>query len=283
MTYRVRRREEMAGGLIRLVREDLDRAQAELRAHGRRERRIHKVRQRLKRTRSILRALEPAFGEEAIAARRSLTAAARLLAQARDADVAAASARVLAASTADSGLGFGRIADALDHEADRAHAERTPLGRVAVHFASAEARVAGFDTAFDGHDLMELAIERAYRKGTKAMRTAQATLATADLHSWRKSVKHLWHLLFAARKRLPGSARRRARRLAELGELLGLDNDHAALAEKLALSPEGDPALMTQLALIAKRRRHLEAEAFALGNRLYGRRPGRFARKIRLA
>jgi CHAD domain-containing protein len=283
MAYRIRRREDFAAGLIRLLRNDLERAHAELRASGRREQRIHKIRQRLKRMRTILRVLEPAFGEDAIAARRALAAAARLLARARDADVAAASARVLAAGTADSDAGFGQIADTLDHEAERAHAERTPLGKVALHFAAAEAHIAGFDTSFDGRDLLQQAIEHAYRKGRRAMRQAETTLATSDLHAWRKSVKHLWHLLVMARKRLPKMAGRRAERLGDLGELLGLDHDHAALAEKLALSPEGDPALMSQLAIIAERRRALEAQASAVGRRIYRRKLRDFARRLHLA
>jgi CHAD domain-containing protein len=230
MAYRIRRREDFASGLIRLLRDDLDQAQAELRASGRREQRIHKIRQRLKRMRTILRVLEPTFGEKAVAARRSLAAAARLLARARDADVAAASARVLAVGTAGSEVGFGQIADTLDHEAERAHAERTPLGKVAMHFATAEALIAGFDTSFDGRALLRQAVKHAYHKGRRAMRQAETTLATSDLHAWRKSVKHLWHLLVMARKRLPNVAGRRAERLGELGELLGLDHDHAALA-----------------------------------------------------
>jgi len=55
------------------------------------------------------------------------------------------------------------------------------------------------------------------------------------------------------------------------------------LAERLALSPTGDPALMQQLSLIAKRRRALEAEAFSIGNRLYHKKPKRFRKSMRFA
>ncbi len=40
---------------------------------------------------------------------------------------------------------------------------------------------------------------------------------------------------------------------------------------------------MRQLALIARRRNGLEAEAFALGARLYSRKPKAFAERLRLA
>jgi hypothetical protein len=114
------------------------------------------------------------------------------------------------------------------------------------------------------------------------MRKAQTTLATPDLHVWRKSAKDFWHILLLARNRLPKTTRRTAKRLNRLGELLGVDNDHALLAEKLALSPSAGHQLMSQLALISKQRNALEAEAFALGRRVYRRKPKAFSRRTRV-
>jgi hypothetical protein len=114
------------------------------------------------------------------------------------------------------------------------------------------------------------------------MRKAETSLATPDLHRWRKSVKHLWHLLVLARARLPTKGRRAAKRLDRLGEMLGSDNDHALLAEKLALSPTGDPKLMSQLGVIARQRNALEAQAFALGKRLYSRKPKAFRNRFKV-
>jgi hypothetical protein len=112
------------------------------------------------------------------------------------------------------------------------------------------------------------------------MVVAEATLSTPDLHRWRKTVKDLWNLIRLARKRLPRRIVKTASNLDRLGETLGLGNDAALLAEKLALSPSGDPALMRQLALIARRRNALEAEAFSLGTSLYSRKPRTFSRRL---
>lgn len=283
MKYRVEKKEDVAAALLRLVRDDLDQVEASLSGGGRREERIHTARQRLKRMRTLLRVLERPFGDRAVAARRALARAARLLARVRDADVAAASARVLAASTANSDVGFGRIADVLDREAERAHAERTPFGDVARELSHARAEITTFDDDFDGAVLLQKALNETYRAGRRAMRRGEQTLATPDLHAWRKAVKSLWHILRLSRKRLPRRLQHHAVGLAELGELLGLDHDHAALAEKLALSPEADLALMHQLAVIAERRRSLEMEAFALGRRLYRRKAKAFARKAAIS
>jgi hypothetical protein len=113
------------------------------------------------------------------------------------------------------------------------------------------------------------------------MRRAETSLATPDLHHWRTEVKRLWHLIRLGRKRLPKEAQKMAPRLDRLGEVLGLDHDHAMLAERLALSPRADPSLMRQLQAIANRRRDLEAEAFALGAKVYAKSVRRFQRQIK--
>ncbi|HVZ13011.1 MAG TPA: CHAD domain-containing protein [Bauldia sp.] len=281
MVHRVGKHEDAAKALVRLARRDLEAAVREFRDAASREESVHRVRQRLKRVRTILKVLEPAFGDRAVLLRRNLGETARLLATTRDADVVAASARSLAATAGDAQhLGLDRVVSALDAEAAAAHRERTPVGEVNRRLAAAAATVSGFDTSFDGDELIEEAMRRAYARGRKAMKRARQTLATPDLHEWRKSVKHLWFVLRLARKRLPNPASRVAPELERLGEVLGADNDQALLAEKLALSPTGDLSLMGQLSLIAKRRNALETEAFALGGQIYHRKPAAFVTRM---
>ncbi len=204
------------------MRRDLQAAARELRADGSREERVHRVRQRLKRIRTILRVIEPAFGERAVTMRRTLAEAARLLARARDADVAAASARELAAITpAGEDAGFERVAIALDAEAAHAHQERTPFGEVTRRFSEAVTEAATFQPDFDGQALVAVALRKAYARGRNAMLQAETSLSTPDLHRWRKAVKDLWHLVRMARKRLPKRVVRIAPNLDRLGEALG--------------------------------------------------------------
>jgi CHAD domain-containing protein len=284
VAHRVGRKEDAAAALLRIVGDDLDGARADLERAGPREEQIHLVRQRLKRVRTLLRVLEPEFGDRAVAARRDVAAIARLLATARDADVVAASARTLAAATAAirEDVGFDRLCRVLEREAATAHRQKTPLAEVKQRLAATADTVAAFGTDFDGKALFDAALKRTYRRGQRAMRQAETSLATPDLHRWRMEVKRLWHLIRSARRQLPTGGHRLARRLDRLGELLGLDHDHAMLAEKLALSPAGDPALMRQLSVIAERRRTLEAEAFDLGASIYRRKPRAFARRVHL-
>ena len=284
MPHRIEKDEEIGAALLRLAGDDLAAARRDLNGAGAREQRVHRVRQRLKRVRTLLRVIEPGLGERAAAARESLNAVARMLAGARDADVAAASARGLAAATPRAAeLGLDRVVEALDREAALAHHEKTPIGEVGRRLGRLIADVAALGTEpFDGGKLLEDALERVYRQGRKSMERAHSSLATPDLHRWRKKVKDLWHLLRLARKRLSQKGRKAAPMLERLGDLLGLDHDHAMLAEKLALSPTGDPALMSQLSLIADKRRELEAEAFELGERIYGEPTRAFARTLHM-
>ena len=277
MAHRIGKHEDAAKALVRLACEDLEGALRDLRDAGSREERVHRVRQRLKRLRTILRVLQPVFGDRAVLLRRSLGETARLLAKARDADVAVASARSLAAlAPAENDLGLDRLVSTLDAEASAAHRERTPIGEVNRRLASALASIRAFDSAFDGDVLIRKALRKSYARGRRAMRQAHMTLATPDLHDWRKAVKQLWFLLRLARRRLPKNAERISPDLDKLGEVLGADNDQATLAEKVALSPTGDISLMAQLSLIGRQRNTLEAEAFGLGAGLYRRKPSAF-------
>ncbi|HZP21406.1 MAG TPA: CHAD domain-containing protein [Bauldia sp.] len=284
MGDKIRRREPIERGLWRLLDRDIEEAFAELSGNGGREERIHRARQKLKRVRSLVRVLKPAIGEKASIAKEMLSGAARLLARARDADAAAASARGLLSAAPDSrAIGLDKVVEEFDRRANEAHSQSTPIREVEKRLGRARTMLR--DAARDGGNgtrLLTHALGRSYRKGRKAMRRAETSLATPDLHRWRKSVKDLWHLLRLARKHLPRRAERDAADLARLAEALGLDHDHAMLAERLALSPSADPALMRQLALIAQERRRLEKEAFAIGARLYRRSPGGWARKVKL-
>jgi len=283
MAHRLQKDSDVAAELVRFVREDIAAALAAVDDGGQLDTRVHAIRQRLKWARSTLRVLQGTLGEEARAARVATAAAAQLLSGARDADVAAASARVLSATAASAAdAGFDRVADRLDDEAAAAHRQHLPLAEVKRRLEAIAHAVSGFSTGFDGVALIDGAIKRAYRKGRRAMKRADRSRGTDDLHGWRKRARHLWHLLRMGRDLIPRRASRFTASLDQLIEILGLDHDHALLAERLALAPH-DPGLQRQLALIADRRRGMEADAFTLGADLYDRKATAFAHRYRLA
>ncbi len=283
--HHIAKDEDIAAALKRLAGDDLAAARRALSGGRAREARIHGVRQHLKRARTLLRVLEAAPSDGAQAARRSLTTIARMLAGARDADVAVASARELASATPRAAeLGFDRIVATLEQEAARAHEEKAAPAEVDRLLAKLAAEVAALaDNTGDARALLVRGLERIYRRGRRGMRRARQSLATPELHDWRKSVKDLWHLLSLAEERVSRKAQKLTPALQRLSDLLGLDHDHAVLAERLALSPTGDISLMAQLALIADRRRELEAETFELGETIYDESPNTFVRGLQLS
>jgi CHAD domain-containing protein len=281
VAHRIGRHEPFGEALWRLLGEDLDKARRTLAGGPQRPERIHRVRVRLKRARSELRVLKPALGSVAGELKTMLSDAGKMLGGARDADVAAATARELrAAAKGDAGL--DRVVIALEQKAREAHRHAAPTAAVIERLAAAQTKLAAAVTSIDGDKLLARALARSYRDGRKAMRRARSSMATPDLHAWRKEVKDLWHLIRLARKRLPSKVAAMAGDIARLGDRLGRDHDHAVLAETLALSPDPNHTLMRQLAMIAAERAALEKEAFALGKELYRRKLKAFAAKARL-
>jgi CHAD domain-containing protein len=280
--HRVRKHTDVAAELVRVARDDLALALVALDDKAPLDERVHAVRQRIKWIRSTLRVLQGPLGEEARAGRRQAASAARLLSGARDADVAAASARVLSATTAaGDGPGFERLADALDREAVVAHQKRTPLGEVRHRLTAIAESASRYRTDFDGAEVLSRALQRAYHRARRAMRRAANGRATTELHRWRKEIKHLWHLLRLARPLIRHGTGKTADGFDRLVDLLGLDHDHAMLAERLARSPD-DRALRQQLAVIAERRSGMENDAFELGVSLFADKPKAFAQRYRL-
>jgi CHAD domain-containing protein len=282
VAHRIGRHEPFGEALWRLLRDDVDKARQELAGSGPRWERIHRARLRLKRARSELKVLKPALGSVAGDLKTALASAAKMLGGARDADVAAATARELRAAAADGDAGLDRVVAALEGKAREAHRHDTPSTAMIERLTAVQTQLAAAVTGVDGDKLLARALRRSYEDGRTAMRRARTSMATPDLHAWRKEVKDLWHLIRIARKRLPAKVAAMAGDLARLGDMLGRDHDHAVLAEKLALAPDANHALMRQLALIAAGRRALEKQAFTLGEVLYKRKPKAFAAKARL-
>lgn len=283
MPHRIGRHEDIGDGLLRLIREDLAGIRQGLSSDGPADERVHRARQRLKRLRTLMRVFRPILGAHAEPLKAALGQISRLLAGARDADAAVETARALREAAASRpGNGFDGILAELAREAKATHAASLPVDAVCRRLTEIEKHFAAIGPIEDGAGLLADALTRAYRRGRRARKRALESLATPDLHRWRKAAKDLWHLLRLCRKRLPHRAEALAGRLESLADLLGRDHDHALLAERLALAPEHDPALGLQLSVIAGERRKLEAEAIALGKDIYRDKPREFARRMRL-
>jgi CHAD domain-containing protein len=281
------RKRKAADGLRRQLVDDVAAARDTLLDAGTGlDERIHKARRRLKRARTILRALRPLAGKAAKRQGRRLGDIARSLSAARDADVMAATAQGLAeqAEAADAAT-MWRLAERLAERARAVHADKPPTEAAATALGEEAQLAAALAWAPDAEraDVLLEGLATTYRDGRRAMAIAEDAPGDETLHEWRKAVKHRWHLSKLAQKRTGAAAAGVVAALDELGELLGVDHDLAVLAELVI----GEPALAggetdagRALAAISARRQQLQADAMALGRILYADKPRDFGERL---
>ena len=105
----------------------------------------------------------------------------------------------------------------------------------------------------------------AYRAGRKR---------PADLHEWRKRVKEHWYHVQLLRNVWPEMLKPYAEVLSTLSHILGDHHDLHVLRERLAKMPAVTKAIDARLA-------QLEAEADAIGARVYAEKPAAWLARMR--
>ncbi len=267
---------------------------------------VHETRKALKRARALMRLLEGELGAKRARRERAiLRDAAARLAGARDAEVMA--------STLDALLdrhprklgrrrGLVALREVLERERRDARArmlrDAATRERAAEELSDVRARVAKWKLPANrsAGRLTEPGLEHIYRAGrTGRRRAGRRKPGPRALHKWRKHVKDLRYaaeildVREPAGKRGGGHASQRmakiARRADALSEVLGEEHDLMLLAERV----RGHRPLKRRkrsrkrlLRAISRRRAGLRKRALREGERLYGRKPGRFARDMRL-
>lgn len=237
------------------------------------EARVHAARRKLKRARSLLRVLKPHLGGDYARRRADLRAAAGELSGTRDLDVMAATA----ANLVDHAPGklrpvIGDIAVRVAREAEAAHATATPVEAVMARLRTAQAEAEALAEPDDGKTLFRTELARAYKAARKAMAVAGSGRGEQPFHDWRKRVKHHYHLSRMVKGAGKATAKKVVADLDALGELLGVEHDHAVLAARLLDDPllAGDGRTADRLhEVIDARRAKLQKKAFRLGAKLY--------------
>jgi CHAD domain-containing protein len=124
-------------------------------------------------------------------------------------------------------------------------------------------------------------VQKAYKRGRRALEGAVEKTNTKNLHTFRKRAKELGYQIRILRPLGPAVFRELNDELRTIGQYLGQVHDLAFVAERLSsIGParkHGDRILN---ALIDSREQELERTAIALGERFYAERPRQFARRI---
>lgn len=252
-----------------------------------REERIHAARRLLKRARSMLRILRPILTDADYDRRRAvLRDAAADLSGTRDLDVmSAAAARLKVHAPNKLHAALDELAARLARDAARAHADETPADAVARRLAAAEADTDTIPNPSEPRRLFEDELVRAYKSARKAMDKARLGVGEHPFHEWRKRVKHHWHLMRLIKGTCAAASKKTVRQLDDLGEILGLENDHAVLSAKLLDDPllAGDgPSADRIHDVIDARRADLQTKALKRGEKIYGEQAAGFRSRIDL-
>jgi CHAD domain-containing protein len=283
MAFRLGKSEPAGPGLKRILLAEIALARATLADEGEdRGRAVHRVRRTLKRARSLLAVFAPVIGDDYARRKAVLKEAADLLSVARDADVALATARAIAARLEEPGSADVLVAT-LAAEAEIAHREAMDLDRAAACLRIAEADAASLPVLGNGGALLSDAFGKAYRRGRRDWHEAQDGAGEETLHDWRKRVKDRWHLTLLVEGRTPATTKRIAADLDRLAEWLGDEHDLDLLARRLEDDPSsaGDAETARRICkAIARRRKVLARKALDLGETLYGRKTRHFTGRL---
>ena len=240
---------------------------------------VHKARKSLKKARAALRLLRDGLDEAAFRAENAaLRDAGRCLAPLRDVKAVLGALDELSRRRPEEmrGLGLQRLKDSLKAEQGRARRDLESGAapeKCARLLKRSLSRAEKADFAGIGPESLGEGLERIYRKGRGALAEARAAGTDEARHEWRKQVKYLLNALealYGAARGKPGKAAKRAEKLASR---LGDEHDLIALSRRTL-------ALRSLQPVIERRRRKLQKQAFALGEKLYDKKPGRFVRSL---
>ncbi|MCB2135581.1 MAG: CHAD domain-containing protein [Rhodobacteraceae bacterium] len=200
---------------------------------------VRELRKNVKKTRALLRLVEPHF--KAFAAEdTALRDAARLISDLRDADALALTFDRVARHTHLPATTLAALRETIvtpSHAPDAAEAE-TLLKEHLAAIVAVENRIKGWKIAAHGFDAMSDGLEKTWTAAQKAMRRALAEPTGDHLHAWRKRVKDHW---YHARLLAPIWPEMMAHHVAAadtLGETLGEARDLALLIAALGDRPD---------------------------------------------
>jgi CHAD domain-containing protein len=280
MAYRIKRKEAVAKGIRRILRQQLRRAIESARDRERsQEERVHDVRTKLKRSRAALELIGGEVGKTAKRADRRLRDQGRRLARPRDVVVQAHTFRVLGTRLSGelpAGLleRMRDVGEQLQGTLDEKSVEKE-LRRTARSLRRVRRRLHKWSVAH-GRRAIGKGITRSYREARRALVKVHADPTPERFHDWRKRVKLLSNELEIVGRAVPELATRYLAKIEKLGEILGEVHDLDCAAATMDEHPRwfgSDADREVVRGLVAEHRVAMEREAFALAALVFAGRP----------
>ncbi|WP_421118770.1 CHAD domain-containing protein [Aquihabitans daechungensis] len=287
MAYRIDPGEPVVGEIRRILRDQLDRAVADLRGpNGTDAESIHDARRRIKKARSALRLSRALFGARVTRlANAELRAVARSIAPQRDADARVEAVDRILGGLADGDPARPAIELVRRHSAVAAEAQRS-AGSVDTALAHGAARrlqqtgdwLQRVPTRSDGWEALEEGLRRQYARGRRQLRHLGSAPGDDERHDWRKRAKDLWYHERLLKDLWPAGQKPYVRTASALADLLGDDHDLSLVRSFVEADDQlGPDDRHTALDVIDARRADLLAEARALGALVYADHPSAWA------
>jgi CHAD domain len=266
--YRLKEDEPLPEAVARAARGRIDHAIDELR--GRTDstpvEAVHEARKDMKKLRALLRLARGELGRQTYSRENAcFRDAARELAGQRDADVMLETLERLTYLPAGDAWEVRKRIQA-DRERNGGDGDRSAAARsAAAILKEARGRVRNWPLERDSFDALAKGLEKTYRRGRREFEAALDEPTVASLHEWRKRVKHLWYHHTLLRSLWP-----------PVMEVMG--DDLAMLAEWVEQHGGAGPRFREA---VDRRRGELQAEAFALGARVYAEKPRAYVKRLK--
>ncbi len=290
MSYRLKHGETVPDGVRRMVQEEIQSAVGELNHGGgkKREEAIHEARKSLKKIRGVLRLVQPELGRVYSEENTRIGELGRELSEIRD---AAAIIEVFDSLVEKYNGALQKDALASVRrglEKSKRETEQTADLPKMVQRATSVLRATGrraktWPLKQDGFQAIAPGLELRYRRGRKAMATAQKDPIPENYHEWRKRVKDHWYHVRLLESLWTDVMQAREASLKDLETWLGDDHNLVVLREKLEDKPEqyGDSSsVQLVLGLLAQYQKELRENAMSLGQRIYEEKPRQFLRNF---
>jgi CHAD domain-containing protein len=289
MSYRLKPGEDAGRGVRRIAREQIDLASDELTARDVGDG-VHEARKAFKRLRALLRLARDPLGDEVYRVENTtFRDLGRDLSGVRDAAVLVETLDELRERYAEelSDGAFDGLREALHAEARTAHDaledDRGLTERAMADLAASRDRTAGWPLPeHSGVAILAPGFRRMYRRGRKALRTAERDTSTESLHELRKRAKDLWHAAQVLRPAAPKTLKRLGRDAHALSDVVGDDHDLAVLLDAAQQRPHalaaGERELLT--ALVGRRRERLQRIALKRAGKLYDSKSRKLTKRL---
>ena len=246
---------------------------------------VHEARKDLKKLRATLKLVRPLIGDRTYGRENArFRDAGRALSDVRDVQVRAQTIDALAKRFPDDPPpgGWWTLRALLVNDASGNGALESLREQVSDEIERGDHAIEDWPLGANGFDLLGPGLKRAYSRGRRRFRDARKDPSDEKLHEWRKRSKDLWYHLRLVRRAWPEVMTTTADEAHELSDRLGDDHDLVVLTADLedARPPLSHEQLEHLRKLIGKRRKELQGEAFAYGERLFAEKPKRFVERI---